>query len=150
MNEPQGTTPGTSGQVHKARQVHTEVGDLHSSVDPSDIITDGEPREGTCPNASRRSEGYGDGPALREYKHHNISKASNGALSASKRDSSIAKLSMILRNQTEEWDPVSRMRENRSYGLTRGKRVSVISLCASQSALSSLLYSAINLKLKQI
>jgi hypothetical protein len=47
-SESRDSTSGTSGQDHKARGAATGVGDLHSSDDLSDTITDGEPREGTC------------------------------------------------------------------------------------------------------
>jgi len=43
-----GATSGTSGQVREAGRSATGVGDLRSSVDPSDITTDGERREGAC------------------------------------------------------------------------------------------------------
>lgn len=46
-----GATAGTSGQVREAGRAAAGVGDLRSSNDPSDIITDGERREGTCSKA---------------------------------------------------------------------------------------------------
>jgi len=41
-----GATSGTSGQVREAGRAASGVGDLRSSGDPSDMITDGEERHG--------------------------------------------------------------------------------------------------------
>ena len=51
-----------AGGTREACRVVGEVGVLHSSVDLWESRTYGEPREGTCPNAQKRSEGRGDGP----------------------------------------------------------------------------------------
>ena len=51
-----------AGGTREADRVAGEVGVLHSSADLWESTTHGEPREGTCPNASKRSEGRGDGP----------------------------------------------------------------------------------------
>ena len=51
-----------AGGTREACKVAGEVGVLHSSVDLWESITHGEPREGTCPNAQKRSKGRGDGP----------------------------------------------------------------------------------------
>ncbi len=56
--------PGQVGGSRKAGWVAGEVGVLRSSVDLWDSITPGERREGTYPNALRRSEGSGDGRAF--------------------------------------------------------------------------------------
>lgn len=45
------------------------------------------------------------------------------------------------KGQTNEWDPESRVRENRMHGLMRGGEQTVISRTASQSVASRLLYS---------
>ena len=51
-----------AGGTREACRVVGEVGVLNSSVDLWESRTHGEPREGTCPNAQKRSEGRGDGP----------------------------------------------------------------------------------------
>ena len=51
-----------AGGTREACKVAGEVGVLHSSVDLWESITHGEPREGTCPNAQKRSKGRGDAP----------------------------------------------------------------------------------------
>ena len=56
--QPKAQASGT----REACKVAGEVGVLHSSVDLWESITHGEPREGTCPNAQKRSKGRGDGP----------------------------------------------------------------------------------------
>ncbi len=53
--------PTAQAEHREAGRVAGEVGVLHSSVDLWESKTHGEPREGTCPNAQRRSEGCGDG-----------------------------------------------------------------------------------------
>lgn len=50
-----------AGQTREAPKVAGEVGVLRSSVDLWEMTTHGEPREGTCPNAAKRSKGGGDG-----------------------------------------------------------------------------------------
>jgi RNA-directed DNA polymerase len=50
-----------AGGTREAGRVVGEVGVLHSSVDLWESRTHGEPREGTCPSAQKRSEGGGDG-----------------------------------------------------------------------------------------
>ncbi len=57
-----GTTARTSHETRgKAGQAAGGVGVLHSSVDPWDMTTHGEPREGTCLDAMKRSKENGDG-----------------------------------------------------------------------------------------
>ena len=57
-----GATSGPSAVTpREAGRAVAGVGDLHSSVDPTDIITAGERREGTCPLASQSGEGPDDG-----------------------------------------------------------------------------------------
>lgn len=53
--------PAQAGKPREAGRVAGEVGVLRSSVDLWESKTHGEPREGTCSNAGRRSEGGGDG-----------------------------------------------------------------------------------------
>ena len=48
-----------AGWFREALRVAGEVGVLHSSYDLWDIITHGEPREGTCVDAMKRSDGVG-------------------------------------------------------------------------------------------
>jgi RNA-directed DNA polymerase len=56
------STAGTSqAKPDEAGRVAAEVGAVHSSVDPTDIKTVGERRDGTCPCASQSSEGRDDG-----------------------------------------------------------------------------------------
>jgi RNA-directed DNA polymerase len=50
-----------AGWSRKAGRVVGEVGVLHSSVDLWESTTHGEPREGTCSTAQKRSAGCGDG-----------------------------------------------------------------------------------------
>jgi RNA-directed DNA polymerase len=50
-----------AGWSREAERVAGEVGVLHSSVDLWESITHGEPREGTCSKARKRSKGSGDG-----------------------------------------------------------------------------------------
>ena len=60
------TTGTSAAKPREAGRAVAGVGDLHSSVDLTDIITVGERREGTCPSASQRGGGSTDGqsPAL--------------------------------------------------------------------------------------
>jgi hypothetical protein len=61
------STSGTSAaKPREAGRAVAGVGDLHSSVDLTDIKTVGERREGTCPTALQRGGGSTDGqsPAL--------------------------------------------------------------------------------------
>ena len=51
-----------AGGTREALRVGGEVGVLQSSVDLWESRTHGEPREDTCPDAQKRSEGHGDGP----------------------------------------------------------------------------------------
>jgi RNA-directed DNA polymerase len=55
--------PAQAANPREAGRVAGEVGVTRSSVDLWDITTHGEPRGGTCSNASKRSEGSGDGAA---------------------------------------------------------------------------------------
>jgi len=59
QNEPQPSAQ--AGWPRKAERVAGEVGVLHSSVDLWERTTHGEPREGTCSKARKRSAGCGDG-----------------------------------------------------------------------------------------
>ena len=55
-------TTGTSqAKPGEAGRVAAGVGDIHSSVDPTDRTTVGERRDGTCPSASQSGEGRDDG-----------------------------------------------------------------------------------------
>jgi hypothetical protein len=73
---------GASPVTDKAAGAGAEVGVLHSSVDLWDTTTHGEPREGTYPNALRRSEGSGDG-STGATSAHNDSAASIHAMTQS-------------------------------------------------------------------
>lgn len=53
--------PVQGGITSKAGRAAREVGVLHSSDDPAESKTGGEPREGTWTNASQSSDGLGDG-----------------------------------------------------------------------------------------
>jgi hypothetical protein len=53
--------PVQRGIVSEAGRAAREVGVLHSSDDPAESKTDGEPREGTWINAFQSSDGLGDG-----------------------------------------------------------------------------------------
>ena len=55
------STIGQAGWSREAERVAGEVGVLHSSVDLWESRTHGEPREGTCSKARKRSAGCGDG-----------------------------------------------------------------------------------------
>ena len=120
------STSGTTPAKGKAARAVAGVGVLHSSVDLRDTTTRGEPREGTYPNAMRRSEGSGDG-STGAISAHNDSAASIHAMSQSESDA-------------QEWDSESRMRENRLSGLMRGGKQTVIGPRASQSVASRPLY----------
>ena len=60
QNEPQ--PPAQAANPREAGRVAGAVGVARSSVDLWDMTTHGERRGGTCSNASKRSEGGGDGP----------------------------------------------------------------------------------------
>ena len=55
------TTGPSQAKPGEAGRVAAEVGAVHSSVDPTDRITVGERRDGTCPSASQSGEGLDDG-----------------------------------------------------------------------------------------
>jgi RNA-directed DNA polymerase len=55
------TTGASQAKPGEAGRVAAEVGAVHSSVDPTDITTGGERRDGTCPSASQSGEGPDDG-----------------------------------------------------------------------------------------
>jgi RNA-directed DNA polymerase len=63
MNSKQNETQPSAqaGWSREAERVAGEVGVLHSSVDLWESRTHGEPREGTCSKARKRSAGCGDG-----------------------------------------------------------------------------------------
>ena len=126
MASKEDSTGGTTPATGEAARAAAGVGVLRSSVDLWDTTTHGEPREGTYPNAMRRSEGSGDG-STGAISAHNDSAASIHAMWQSESDA-------------QEWDSESRMRENRLSGLMRGGKQTVVSPRASQSVASRPLY----------
>jgi hypothetical protein len=105
--------PAQAGQSREAGWVAGAVGVLHSSVDLWESITHGEPREGTCADAVKRSA---------------------GAVMAGQPDSNTAKPPKPStpapaegRKPTGERHSESRVRENRTHGLMRGGKQPVIS-----------------------
>ena len=133
----QDSTHSTSGQVREAVRAAAGVGDLRSSDDPSDTITDGERREGTCSRARERRDSR---VMARPSEIETPVNARIFNLSLYREAQANAE------GQPGKGNSESRVRENRMHGLMRGKGVTVISLLASQSVLSSLLYSVKRLK----
>ena len=117
MASKEDSTSGTTPAKGEAARAVAGVGVLHSSDDLRDTTTRGEPREGTYPNAMRRSEGSGDGSTGAISAHYD-SAASIHAMSQSESDA-------------QEWDSESRMRENRLSGLMRDGKQTVIGPRAS-------------------
>lgn len=126
------TTSGASAATpREAGRAVAGVGDLHSSVDPVDRTTTGERREGTCPHASQRGKGPDDGwsdelwiktsPKVRKLQRVLYRKAKAEAIP--------------LKSIRKNGDSVSRVRENRLHGLTRGRAA-----LRATASLLSLLY----------
>jgi len=104
QNEPQPSAQ--AGQSREAGRVAGEVGVLHSSVDLWDSITHGEPREGTCVDATKRRNGVvtaGHAGYQRQQSPESSTPASAG------------RRKPIGKRHSE-----SRVRENRMHGLMRG------------------------------
>jgi hypothetical protein len=120
-------TSGTSAATPcKAGRAEAGVGDLHSSVDLADIKTAGERREGTCPNASRRGEGPTDGQSHAlwigtKQRFGNLNGCYIGAQKQERPDAAWAASFVLVETKPKERDSVSRVRENRSHGLMRGR-----------------------------
>ncbi|MCA1607656.1 MAG: hypothetical protein LC775_19805, partial [Acidobacteria bacterium] len=130
--------PKAQAQRREAARVTGKVGVLHSSVDLWESKTHGEPREGTYPNAERRSEGCGDGP--RELTTpDNVRKLQITLYRKAKAEPEYRFWSIKLapKAMRTKWDSE---RENRTHGLMRGGEQTVISHLASQSVASRLLY----------
>ncbi len=104
QNEPQPSAQ--AGWSREAGRVAGEVGVLHSSVDLWENITHGEPREGTCVDATKRSDGVvtAGNPG---YTRQQSPGASTPALAGRRKP--------IGKRHSE-----SRVRENRMHGLMRG------------------------------
>src|SRR5205085_10210643 len=98
--------PGQAGRSRKAGWVAGEVGVLHSSVDLWDSITHGEPREGTCVDATKRSDGVVTA-GFPGYQRQKSPESSTRALARRRKP--------IGERRSE-----SRVRENRMHGLMRG------------------------------
>ena len=95
-----------AGQSREAGRVAGKVGVLHSSVDLWESITHGEPREGTCVEATKRSDGVVTaGPP--GYQRQKSPEPSTPALAGRRKP--------IGKRHSE-----SRVRENRMHGLMRG------------------------------
>ena len=84
------------------------VGVLRSSVDPSDSKTDGERRRGTWVHVKGSGNGTGDGQGDLDINSDNVSGAVRFTVTADARP-------------TVETPSESRMRENRTSGLMRGR-----------------------------
>ena len=95
-----------AGQSREAGRVAGEVGVLHSSVDLWDNRTHGEPREGTCVDARKRSDGVVT--AGKPGYQRQASPESSTPAPAGRRKP-------IGKRHSE-----SRVRENRTHGLMRG------------------------------
>ena len=98
--------PAQAGKPREAGWVAGEVGVLHSSVDLWASITHGEPREGTCVDATKRSDGVVTA-GKPGYKRQASPGSSTPALAGRRKP--------IGKRHSE-----SRVRENRMHGLMRG------------------------------
>jgi hypothetical protein len=118
--------PKAQAQRRKAARVTGEVGVLQSSVDLWESKTRGEPREGTCVDATKRSDGV-----VMAGKPDRKTEISSGA-------STLA--AAVRRKPTGERHSESRVRENRMHGLMRGGGADGHWLPAFQSVAPRLLY----------
>ena len=101
-----------AGWSREALRVAGEVGVLHRSVDLWESITHGERREGTCVDATKRSDGVvtAGSPG---YQRQEPPETSTPA-------------SARRRKPTGKRHSESRVRENRMHGLMRGGKQTVI------------------------
>lgn len=118
--------PAAQAQRREAGRVTGEVGVLHSSVDLWESKTHGEPREGTCVDARKRS----DGVAMAGKPDRNTEKPSGTSPLAA----------AVRRKPIGERHSESRVRENRMPGLMRGGGADGHWLPAFQSVAPRLLY----------
>ena len=123
------STPGTSAvKPRKAGRAAAGVGDLHSSGDLADIKTAGERREGTCSTASQRGEGSTDGqsPVLwigtKQRSSHLDGVLYRGEKQGGNQPHGwLVSFCLLLKPNRMNRNSVSRVRENRSHGLMRGR-----------------------------
>ena len=103
-SEPQ--PPAQAGWSREAGRMVGEVGVLYSSVDLWESITHGEPREGTCVDATKRSDGVVTA-GIPGYQRQKSPEPSTRAHAG-------------RRKPIGERHSESRVRENRMHGLMRG------------------------------
>ena len=115
-----------AGWSREALRVAGEVGVLHSSVEPWDTITHGEPREGTCVDATKRSDG--------------VVTAGNPGYKRQKSPGPSTRTLAGRRKPIGERHSESRVRENCMHGLMRGGSADGHWPLAFQSVVSRLLY----------
>lgn len=118
--------PKAQAQRREAARVTGEVGVLHSSVDLWESKTRGEPREGTCVDATKRS----DGVVMAGQPDSNTEISSEASTLAS----------AVRRKPIGERHSESRVRENCTHGLMRGGGADGHWLLAFQSVAPRLLY----------
>ena len=119
--------PGAqAGLSREALRVAGEVGVLHSSVDLWESITHGEPREGTCVDATKRSDG--------------VVTAGNPGYQRQKSPGPSTRALAGRPKPIGERHSESRVRENCMHGLTRGGSSDGHWPLAFQSVVSRLLY----------
>jgi hypothetical protein len=126
MASKEDSTGGATPAKGKAVRAGAGVGVLHRSVDLWDTTTHREPREGTCVDATKRSDGVGT--------------AGNPGYQRQKSPGSSTQASAGRRKPIGKRHSESRVRENRLHGLMRGGKQTVIGPRASQPVASRLLY----------
>ena len=123
------STGGATSSKREAAQVMAEVGGVRSSDDPVPGLWFGQPteerRDATCSAEVKSSEGRGDGP-----------QGLQAPMNVRQLQITLGRRASDLRQRNSE----SRMRENRSSGLMRGGKQTVIGPRASQAIASRLLY----------
>ena len=123
------TSSSSAATPREAGRAEAGVGDLHSSVDLRDRTTRGERREGTCPHATQRGGGLTDGQSahalwigtIQKFDHLDVC-----YIGAQKQEQKISHMGgwftcLLLKPNRKNGDSVSRVRENRLHGLTRGR-----------------------------